>query len=161
MTGSQKKKKKKNLFWRLPVRSFSWNSRTTQAFLHWVWPLRMDFWAIFTYKRAITQYKLPYPKKMKHVLKTTCKKPFLKYQHNTRFPSLCLASDNEFLSYFYSKSGHNSVENYCIGEYLNLFWRLPVRSFSYNYHDNARLISFTVFGLWEWIFELFYLIKRP
>ncbi len=28
---------------------------------------------------------------------------FLKYQDNARFPSLCLASENAFLSYFYSK----------------------------------------------------------
>ncbi len=36
-----------------------------------------------------------------------------KYQDNTRFPSLCLASKNEFLSYFYPKNSHNSAENDC------------------------------------------------
>ena len=30
---------------------------------------------------------------------------------NARFPSLCLASDDAFWSYFYSKNGHNSVES--------------------------------------------------
>ncbi len=30
------------------------------------------------------------------------------------FPSLCLASENAFFSYFYSKHGHNLVENYKI-----------------------------------------------
>ncbi len=40
----------------------------------------------------------------------TYKKVFLKYQDNARFPSLCLASENAFLSYFYSKNSHNPVE---------------------------------------------------
>ncbi len=40
-----------HLHWRLPIRSFSWN---TMTMLHCVWPLRMYFWAIFTQKMAIT-----------------------------------------------------------------------------------------------------------
>ncbi len=39
----------------------------------------------------------------------------VKYQDNVRFSSLCLASENAFLSYLYSKYGHNSVKNYIIG----------------------------------------------
>ncbi len=42
-------------------------------------------------------------KKFKLVLKTTYKNLSLKYQDSARFPSLCLASENAFLSYFYSK----------------------------------------------------------
>ena len=55
------------------------------------------------------------------VLKTSYKKLVLKYQDNTRFPSLCMTSENVFLSYFYSGNGHNSVENGCIGKNLSLF----------------------------------------
>ncbi len=43
----------------------------------------------------------------KLVLKSTSKEIFLKYQDNARLLSLCLASDNVFFSYFYSKNGHN------------------------------------------------------
>ncbi len=50
-------------------------------------------------------------KKFKLVLNTICKKVLLKYQPNQRFPSFCQACRNGFLSYFYSKHGHNSVEN--------------------------------------------------
>ena len=54
-------------------------------------------------------------KKFKLVLKTTYKKLVIKYQGNASFLSLCLASENAFLSYmyFYSKNGHtcNSGEN--------------------------------------------------
>ncbi len=53
---------------------------------------------------AITQRrKLLHQKKFTLVLKTTYKKLFLKYWDNARFPSLCLASENVFLSYFTQK----------------------------------------------------------
>ena len=42
-------------------------------------------------------------KKFTLVLKTTYKKLYLKYQDHARFPLLCLASENAFVSYFYSK----------------------------------------------------------
>ncbi len=42
-------------------------------------------------------------KKFTLVLKTTYKKLVLKYQGNARFPSLCLASENAFLTYFLLK----------------------------------------------------------
>ncbi len=42
-------------------------------------------------------------KKSKLVLKTTFKKFLLKYQDNARFPSLCLASENGFLSYIFTQ----------------------------------------------------------
>ena len=60
----------------------------------------------------------------KLVLKTTCQKLLLKHfvqgQDNARLPSLCLASENVFLSYFYSKNGHNSEGNYLIRKKFTL-----------------------------------------
>ena len=68
--------------------------------------------------------------KFKLVLKATHKNLFLKCQDNAKFHLLCLASENAFLSYLYSKNGHNSAENDRTRKNLNLFWRLPIRSLS-------------------------------
>ncbi len=80
-------------------------------------------------------------KKFKLVLKTTYKKLFLKYQDNARFLSLCLASPNAFLSYFYSKIGHNSVENYRIGKKFTLVLKTTYTKLVLKYQDNARFPS--------------------
>ncbi len=81
-----------------------------QGFLHCVWPLKNAFLSYFYSENghnSVENYCIG--KNFKPVLKTTYKKLIIKYQDNTRFPSLCLASKNAFLSYFYSKNGHNSV----------------------------------------------------
>ncbi len=75
------------------------------------------------------------------VLKTTYKKLVLKYQGNARFRSLCLASENAFLSYFYSKNGHNSVENYCIGKKFKLVLKTTYKKLVLKYQGNARFRS--------------------
>ncbi len=80
-------------------------------------------------------------KKFKLVLTTTYKKLFLKYQVNAWFPSLCLASENTFLSYFYSINGHNSVENYCFGKKFKLVLKTTYKKFVLKYQDNARFPS--------------------
>ncbi len=80
-------------------------------------------------------------KKFTLVLKTTYQKLVLKYQGNARFPSLCLASENAFLSYFYSKNAHNSVENYCIGKKFKLVLKTTYKKLFLKYQDNARFPS--------------------
>ncbi len=81
-------------------------------------------------------------KKFKLVLKTTYKKLFLKYQDNARFPSMCLASENEFLSYFYLKNGHNLAENDCIRKKFTLFLKTTYKKLVLKYQG-----TFIVFGL--------------
>ncbi len=54
------------------------------------------------------------------------------------FPSLYLASENTFLSYFYSKNGHNSVENYCIKTEFKLVLRNTYKNLFLKYQDNTR-----------------------
>ena len=75
------------------------------------------------------------------MLKNTYKKLFLKYQNNARFPSLCLASENVFLSYFYSKNGHNWVEKYRIRINLKLVLKTTWKKLFLKYQDNARFPS--------------------
>ena len=75
------------------------------------------------------------------VLKTTNKKLSLKYQDNARFPALCLAFENAFLSYFYSNNSHNSVENYCIRKKFQLVLKTTYKKLSLKYQDNARFPS--------------------
>ncbi len=66
-----------------------------QGFLHCVWPPKMHFWAIFLLNNGHNSAENDRTgKKFTFVLKTTYMKVFLKYQVNTRFPSLCLASGN-------------------------------------------------------------------
>ena len=55
---------------------------------------------------------------------------FLKYQCNARLPSSCLASENAFLSYFYSKNSHNSVENHHIRIKFKLVPKTTRKKFS-------------------------------
>ncbi len=101
-----------------------------QGFRHCVWPLRMHFWAICTQKTPEESYvrrKLLHQKNFNLVLNTTYMKLFLKYQNSAKFPSLCLAS--WIFEPFYSKNGHNSVENY-FRQNLHLFLRICIRSFS-------------------------------
>ncbi len=76
--------------------------------------------------------------KSKIVLKITYKKLSLKYRDNARFPSWCLASENAFLSYLYSKNGHKSVENYCVGKKFKLVLKTTDKKFVLKYQDNAR-----------------------
>ncbi len=81
----------------------------------------MHFWAIFTQKNARKSVENYYfLKKFKLVLKTTYKKLVLKYQGNARFPSLCLASENAFLTYIFTQKIHNSVENDRTGKKFTL-----------------------------------------
>ncbi len=66
-----------------------------QGFLHCVWPPRMHFELYFYSKNAHNSAENDRTGKIFHlVLKTTYKKLFLKYQVNTRFSSLRLASGN-------------------------------------------------------------------
>ena len=102
-----------------------------QGFVHCVWPLRMHFLSYFYSKNdhnSVENDRIG--KKFKLVLKTTYKKLFLKYPDNQRFPSMCLASENAFLSYFYSKNGHNSIENDRIGKKFKLFLKTTYKKFS-------------------------------
>ncbi len=79
--------------------------------------------------------------KFKLVLKTTYKKLVLKYQDNARFPSLCLASENAFLSYFYSKNGHNSAENDRTRKKFKLVLKTTYEKLVLKYQGNARFTS--------------------
>ena len=92
-----------------------------EGFRRCVWPLRMHFGAILTQQMAITSWIGKKNYKFKLVLNATHKKLVVKYQENAKFPLLCLAFENAFLSYFHSKNSHNSVENYCTKTKLNLF----------------------------------------
>ncbi len=80
-------------------------------------------------------------KKITLVLKTTYQKLVLTHQVNARFPSLSLASEKAFLSYFYSKNGHNSVENYCIGKKFKLVLKTTYKKLVLKYQSNARFPS--------------------
>ena len=86
--------------------------------------------------------------KIKLVLNTTYKKLVLKYQGNVRFPSLCLASENAFLSYFYSKNGHNSVENYCVGKKFKLVLQTTYKKLFLKYQNNTRWLVIPVIKIW-------------
>ncbi len=147
-----------NLFWRLPIRSLSQNTRAMQGFLHCVWPLGMHVWAIFTPKindghKWVENYCIG--KKIKLVLKTTYEKLVLLYQSNARFPSLCLASENAFMSYFYSKNGHKSMENHHIRIKVKLVLKTICKKFYLKCQDNAKFLP-CVCPVRECIFELFF-----
>ncbi len=79
--------------------------------------------------------------KFKIVVKTTDKKLLLKYQDNARFPSSCLASENAFLSNFYSKIGHNSAENDRIGKKFKLVLKTTYKKLFLKYQDSAKFPS--------------------
>ncbi len=88
-----------------------------QGFLHHVhcvWPPRNSecIFKIYFYSKNVHNLveNDHTGKKFTLVLKTTYNKLVLKYQDNARFPSLCLPSENAFMSYFYSKNAHNSEE---------------------------------------------------
>ncbi len=67
-----------------------------QGFLHCVWPMRIHFWPIFLLKNGHNSVENDRTRKKCTLdLKTIFKNVFLKYQVNTRFPSLCLASEND------------------------------------------------------------------
>ena len=120
-----------------------------QDFLHCVWSLRRHFFSFFYSKNGRNSIENCHiGKKCKLVLKTTNNKLFLKYQDNARFPSLCLAPENAFLSYFYSKNGHNSVENYRIGKKFKLVLKTTNNKLFLKYQDKIIFkVSFIVFGL--------------
>ncbi len=100
----------------------------------------MQFWDIFTQKMAITQKEITSSgKKFTLVLKTTYKKLVLKYWDNARFPSLCLAFENAFLSHFYSKNAHNAAENYYIRKKLELVLK-TTEKLVLKYQGNARFL---------------------
>ncbi len=80
-------------------------------------------------------------KNFKLVLKTTYKKLSLKYQDNARFPLLCLASENAFLSYFYSKNGHNLLENDRTRKKFKLVLKTTYKKLVIKYQVNARFLS--------------------
>ncbi len=103
----------------------------------------MHFSAIFTKKMAILNRVENYciGKRFKLVLKTTYKKLVLKYRDNAMFPSLCLPSENAFLSYFYSKNAHKSVENYYIGKKFALVLKSTYKKLFLKYQVNTRFPS--------------------
>ncbi len=78
------------------------------------------------------------------LLKTTCKKLFVKYQCNARFPSLCLAPENTFFRYFYSKNAHNSVENHRIWIKFKLAPKTTCYKLFLKCEDNARFPSLSL-----------------
>ncbi len=80
-------------------------------------------------------------KKFTLALKTIYKKFVLKYQDNARLPSLRLTSENAFLSYFYSKNAHNSVENDHIRKKFKLALKTTYNKLLLKYQDNARFPS--------------------
>ncbi len=116
-----------------------------QSFLRCVWPLRMDFWAIFYSKNSHNHDNSAengrFRKKFKLLLNTTYKKLSLTYHDNARFLSLCVASENALLSYFYSKNGHNSVENDSTRKKFKLVLKTTYKKLSLKYQDNARFLS--------------------
>ncbi len=65
--------------------------------------LECVFLSYFTKKMAITQKEITSPEKITLVQKTTYKKLVLKYRDNARFPSMCLASENAFLTYIFTQ----------------------------------------------------------
>ena len=75
----------------------------------------IHFGAAICYCKKLSR-KLTHWKKVKHALKATYKKAFLKYQPNARFLLLCLASGNAFWSKFYSKNLLQLSRNDCIGK---------------------------------------------
>ena len=73
------------------------------------------------------------------VLKTTYKKLVLKYWDNATFPALCLASENAFLSYFYSKHTHNSAFNYKLNrKKTKLALKTTYKKLVLKYQGNVR-----------------------
>ena len=85
--------------------------------------------------------KLLHRKKIKLVLKTTYKKLVLKYQGNARFSSLCLASENVFLSFFTQKMPITRVANYCIEKKIKLVPKTTYKKPVLKYQGNARFPS--------------------
>ena len=106
-----------NFFCRLPIRSLSENTRIMWSFLHYVQVLTIHLWAICTHKMAITEWKTPMSGiKFNFLFRGLLGRSLSKCQDNARFPSLCKVSRNGFISYLYSKNGHNSVQNGHMGK---------------------------------------------
>ena len=75
------------------------------------------------------------------------KKLFLLIYHdNARLPSLFLAPENAFLSNFYSKNGHNSVEKYCIRKKITLVLKTTYKKLFSKTPGQCKVL-FIVFGL--------------
>ncbi len=88
-------------------------------------------------------YKMTRSENIYLVLKTTQQKFVLKDRDNARFFSLCFGLRECILSYFYSKNGHNSRENYHIRTKfkLVLMTTYKVSLNSLKHQDNARFPS--------------------
>ncbi len=82
-------------------------------------------------------------KKFKLVLKTIYKKFFLTDQDNVRFPSLCLASENAFLSYFTQKKPVKMTTL----EKKKLVLKTTYKKLFLKYQDNARQYLLCVWPL--------------
>ncbi len=108
---------------------------------------------------AVTQCKTTVWIKFKLVLKTICKKLYLKCQDNARFSSLYLASENVVLTYFYSKNGHNSEGNYLIRKKMTLVLKTTYNNGSLQRTILGQFNNSFVFGVWECMFEQFLLKK--
>ncbi len=113
-----------------------------------LWEFGLCIFELFLLKKmAITQRrKLPHQKKNLHLFWrlpiTMYKKLVLKYWDNARFPSLCLASENAFSSYFYSKNGHNSQANYDrTGKKFTLVLMTTYKKVFLKYQVNTRFPS--------------------
>ncbi len=83
-------------------------------------------------------------KTIKIILKTTYKKLVQKYHYNARFPSLCLVSENAFMSYFHSKNSHNSMENHRIQINFKLVPKTSCKKLFLKCQDNARFPSLSL-----------------